>query len=160
MDRGDVEAAEVLDGDIGADDAVRRAATIEVDAATLAWVEARLDRELPAIAGFFGTPLTGREGVNFLRYAPGGFYLPHVDRAEVEAWPNAARRRTAIVVFLNTSTPEPGLGEFSGGELHVIDARAHIVPVAGRLVAFDAGLLHEVTPVRLGTRDVIVDWCY
>jgi hypothetical protein len=26
------------------------------------------------------------------------------------------------------------------------------------LVAFDAGMLHEVLPVREGTRDVIVDW--
>ena len=35
-----------------------------------------------------------------------------------------------------------------------------VVPQAGLLVAFSADVLHEVTEVRAGTRDTIVDWFY
>lgn len=160
MDRGDVEPAETLDGEIGVEEDVRRAAVIDVDAGTQHDIEARLDAAREAIGRHLHVTIGEREGVNFLRYGVGGFYLPHVDRADVAAWPAAARRRIAVVLFLNTSTPVPGPGEFAGGELHVIDARVDVEPLAGRLAAFDAGLLHEVLPVRHGTRDVIVDWFY
>ena len=160
MDHGEVEPAETLDGDIGVDDTVRRVATVDVDPATQADIEARLDAAREAIGRHFHMTIGEREGVNFLRYGVGGFYLPHVDRADVPAWPAAAKRRIAVVLFLNTSTAVPGPDEFTGGELHVIDARVDIEPRAGRLAAFDAGLLHEVLPVRRGTRDVVVDWFY
>jgi len=160
MDRGAVEPAEILDDDIAADEEVRRAATIDVDPGALAAIEQRLDTARDEIGRFFGLTLTAREGVNFLRYGTGDFYLPHVDRAVIDSWPDAARRQVALVVFLNTSAPVPGPGQFSGGELCLIDARVNVVPREGMLVAFDAGLLHEVAPVGAGTRDVIVDWFY
>ncbi len=160
MDRGGIEPAEILDDDIAADEEVRRAATIDVDPAALAAIEQRLDTAREEIGRFFGLTLTEREGANFLRYGKGDFYLPHMDRAVVDTWPGAARRQVALVVFLNTSAPAPGPGQFSGGELCLIEARVNVVPREGMLVAFDAGMLHEVAPVGQGTRDVIVDWFY
>lgn len=160
MDAGDVEPAETLHEAFGVEEDVRRAATVDVDETTLSEIEARLDAAGPAIADYFGTTVSAREGASFLRYGAGGFYLPHVDRAETPAWPDAARRRLSVVVFLNSSLPSPGAGDFAGGELHVIGARQRVVPLAGRIAAFDAGLLHEVAPILAGTRDVIVDWFY
>jgi predicted 2-oxoglutarate/Fe(II)-dependent dioxygenase YbiX len=158
MDRGDTEPAEILEDTIALDVEVRRVATVDVAPAVVTDIERRLDGVRDRVAGHFGLTLTAREGVSFLRYSPGDFYLPHVDRAEVEVWPAAARRQLAVVIFLNSSVPHPDLGEFAGGELCLIDARVDVVPREGMLVAFDAGMLHEVLPVREGTRDVIVDW--
>jgi predicted 2-oxoglutarate/Fe(II)-dependent dioxygenase YbiX len=160
MDQGAVEAAEILDDTITLDEEVRRVAVIDVPASALEEVEQRLDAAREAVARFFGLTLTSREGSNFLRYQKGGFYLPHIDRAVSESWPDAARRQVALVVFLNTSTLAPGPGEFRGGELCLIETRVDVVPREGLLVAFDAGMLHEVAPVAEGTRDVIVDWFY
>jgi predicted 2-oxoglutarate/Fe(II)-dependent dioxygenase YbiX len=160
MDDGAVEAAEILDDTITLDEEVRRVAVIEVPATALDEVEQRLDAARDEVGRFFGVKLTSREGANFLRYQKGGFYLPHVDRAVSESWPGAARRQVALVVFLNASAAAPGPGEFRGGELCLIEARVDVVPREGLLVAFDAGMLHEVAPVAEGTRDVIVDWFY
>jgi SM-20-related protein len=149
MDAGVTEAAEVLSTGIDERDDVRRAASIEVDARVLEEVERRLDGELDRVSAFFGMPLTGREGAGFLRYAPGGFYRPHRDRATVSSWPGAARRRVTAVVFLNA-------GGFSGGVLRVGDRT--ITPETGLLAAFRAETLHEVTTVSGGVRDSVVDW--
>ena len=92
MDAGVVEPAEVLDDDIEAQDDVRRAASIDVDARILDEVERRLDEARGRVGEFFALPLTGREGAGFLRYGPGGFYRPHRDRAIAGAWPGAAHR--------------------------------------------------------------------
>ena len=161
MDRGTHEPAEILVGrvppkadppiTIQPDREVRRATSIEVDPETLENVEGRLDAHRDTIAAFFGVTLVGREGVGFLRYGPGGFYRPHRDRADLPSWPGAARRAVAIVIFLND--------EFTGGTLRVLDDEPiDVLPRAGSLVAFPATALHEVVPVRTGTRDVIVDW--
>jgi predicted 2-oxoglutarate/Fe(II)-dependent dioxygenase YbiX len=160
MDEGASEPAEILDDEIASDQDVRRVATIDIHPSALADIEQRLDAVRDPVGRFFGLTLTTREGANFLRYEKGGFYLPHVDRAVIESWPDAARRQVALVLFLNGSAAAPLPGEFSGGELCLIDARVDVVPREGLLVAFDAGMLHEVAPVGQGTRDVIVDWFY
>jgi predicted 2-oxoglutarate/Fe(II)-dependent dioxygenase YbiX len=152
MDAGEAEPAEILRHGTGVDVTVRRAGSVDVDEATLTCVEAHLDEVRANVARAFRARLHGREGANFLRYDAGGFYLPHVDRADDPAWPDAARRQIALVVFLND--------DFDGGALHIIDARRILEPRRGRLVAFDAGLLHEVEPVTAGIRDVVVDWFY
>ena len=150
MAAGAAEAAAVLTDGIAEDETVRLARLVDVDAAVLADVEARLDDERSAVAGTTRFSLGVREGASFIRYSPGGFYLPHVDRAEDREWPDAAHRRVSVVVFLND--------DFTGGALHLIDAGTVVTPRAGLLVAFDAALLHEVEPVRNGTREVVVDW--
>lgn len=169
MDRGTRELAEVLQPDLNLDPNARRASSIEIDPAAIDAIEARLDGVRPAIAAFHNLPLATREGSGFLRYAPGGFYRPHRDRAMVSGWPGAARRRVSVIVFLNSSSPRPAPAEFSGGELILFpelpDGSAptdviEVVPRQGLLVAFDAAIVHEVRPIRAGTRDVIIDWYY
>ena len=161
MDRGVSEPAEVLHDGVALDVAVRRASSIEVDRATLAAVEGRFDAARSSLSARCGVALTGREGAGFIRYSDGGFYGPHRDQGDDPQWPAAARRRIAVVVFLNA-------GGFSGGELVIypepstesLRDAVEIPPREGLLVAFDAGRLHEVRPVAGGIRDVIVDWFY
>jgi predicted 2-oxoglutarate/Fe(II)-dependent dioxygenase YbiX len=158
MDLGGVEPAEILEDGPALDREARRASIIEVDPATLAAVEARLDAARDGLAASCGVPLGRQEGAGFIRYSHGGFYRPHRDRADDADWPGAAERRIAVVVFLNAG--------FEGGELVIYpespdhDTPARITPDPGSLVAFDAARLHEVRPVTGGTRDVIVDWFY
>ena len=168
MDRGTAEPAEVFDSGARLDLDARRAASIDVDAATLETVEAALDSARAAIAAHYRLPLVGREGPGFLRYGPGGFYRRHRDRAADPSWPGAAERLVSLVVFLNSSHTRPAAGAFSGGELRILpDAEGAqgsetiaIAPCRGLLVAFRASELHEVRPVTAGIRDVIVDWYY
>jgi predicted 2-oxoglutarate/Fe(II)-dependent dioxygenase YbiX len=151
MDAGQVEPAEILHDRIELQDEVRRAMYVEVAGVVLADVEARLDAARDAIGRFFGLALTAREGAGFVRYPDGGFYRAHRDRADVVSWPDASRRRIAVVVFLND--------DFSGGILRLLEHEAlDLVPAAGALVAFPADRLHEVTPVRGRMRDAVVDW--
>jgi predicted 2-oxoglutarate/Fe(II)-dependent dioxygenase YbiX len=161
MDAGVEEAAEVLEEQIERRDAVRLAASMEIDELTRADVEERLDAVREAIGTFHSVRLGAREGAGFIRYPDGGFYRPHRDRANVASWPEAARRRIAVVVFLNSSTEAAGNG-FAGGILRLfVDASPiEIQPKAGLLVAFPADALHEVTAVRGGPRDAVVDWFY
>lgn len=162
MDAGSADDAEVLEDGIERRAEVRRAASIEIDPSVVAEIEQRFDVLRPAIAAFFATPLSGREGAGFLRYHDGGFYTAHRDRADVPAWPDAARRCIAVVAFLNGSRDGGSDGDFDGGTLRVwMDERiVEVTPRAGTVIAFPADLLHEVTMVRGGIRDAIVDWYY
>ena len=103
-----------------------------------------------------------REGAGFIRYPAGGFYRAHRDRGNDPQWQPAARRAAAIVLFLNASRASGAGGDFDGGilRLHLPDGAVDVVPVPGLLIAFPADALHEVTEVRDGTRDAIVDWYY
>lgn len=169
MGRGTAEPAEVFDSGASVDLRARRAASIDVDPATLDTVEMTLDGVRNAIAAHYQLSLVSREGPGFLRYGPGGFYRRHRDRAVDAVWPGAARRQISLIVFLNSSCPRPAPGEFSGGELVIFPdsldvpvtvGAITVVPRQGSLVVFDASTSHEVRPVRGGTRDVIVDWYY
>ena len=165
MDRGAPEAAEVLDRTIELQEDVRRSSHIEVDAATLDHLERTLDGQQKRIEQFFGLRLPSREGVSLLRYTAGGFFKPHRDHGYVDSWPDAARRRVSLVLFLCSSREIDAHGTFSGGalRLHYEDAQASsrdIHPRAGTLVAFLSTTLHEVLPVHDGIRDTVVDWCY
>lgn len=152
MDAGRPEAAEILDQHAERRDDVRLATYVEVDDATLRLVEERLDAQRETISRFFRVRLTAREGAGFVRYPDGGYYRPHWDRADMPSFPGAARRRVAVVVFLND--------DFGGGVLRILDGGGDIVPSTGTLVAFPADALHEVTRVVGGVRDAIVDWYY
>jgi len=166
MDRGLPETAEVLSEIIEVKDRVRDASSIDVDAAILDFVEQSLDAHRSALNAFFSTSLGPREGAGFLRYQPGGFYRRHRDHAIVASWPGAARRRIAVVVFLNSCREvDASDGAFTGGSLRLLPEidegkTIDILPRAGTLVAFPATRLHEVTVVHRGTRDTVVDWFY
>jgi predicted 2-oxoglutarate/Fe(II)-dependent dioxygenase YbiX len=154
MNNGTPEDAEILHDTIERHDEVRRAVSIEVAPAVVADVEQRLDAIRDAVAAAHDMALGGREGAGFVRYAEGGFYRPHRDRAEVPSWPDAAHRCVAVVLFLNQ--------DFGGGMLRLFSdgGTIEVQPEEGLLVAFRADLLHEVTEVRGGTRDAVVDWFY
>ena len=163
MDAGEHSEAAVLDGNAVLVDAARRAGDVEVAPEMLGLVETRLDRRLGDVARYFGLALTRREGCGFVRYAPGGFYRRHVDRAESAAWPEAALRRVSAVIFLNSSRPADTGDGFEGGVLRLYlsgSEAVEIIPRRGLLVAFDASIPHEVTMVASGVRDAVVDWYY
>ena len=163
IDAGVPDQAEVLGAGISTLEEVRRAEMVEVGPEVLALVEARLDQERNRIARHFGLTLADREGTGFVRYQPGGFYRPHVDWSDSPAWPDAARRRVAAVVFLNASRAADATGEFDGGVLRLLSEQGEaedVVPRAGTLVAFPATMPHEVTTVVGGVRDAAVDWFY
>ncbi len=160
MDASAEEPADVLAATIQTEPDVRRAAYVAVDDDLIAEIERRLEAQRPAIEAFFAGPLAEREGPSVLRYRDGGFYRRHRDRGVVESWPDAARRQIAVVVFLNSSGA--GAGGFQGGTLDLFfdDAPVVVEPEAGLLVAFAADVPHEVTLVRGGVRDTVVDWFY
>ena len=161
MDSGTSESAEILHGVIEQREHVRRASYVDVEAAVLEDTESCLDAHRTEIGEFFGVALRAREGAGFVRYPDGGFYRPHRDRADVPSFPDAARRRIAVVVFLNSSREANSEGDFDGGVLRLLEPEpVDLPPRTGMLVAFRADLLHEVTVVRSGTRDAVVDWFY
>jgi len=128
-------------------------------------VEQRLDTYRVPLEQFFGIDLSAREGPSFLRYGPGGFYKPHRDHGNVASWAGAARRRIALIVFLNSARELAPTGDFAGGALrlfaeHDEGGAIDVRPREGTLVAFPATTLHEVAIVHDGTRDTIVDWFY
>jgi predicted 2-oxoglutarate/Fe(II)-dependent dioxygenase YbiX len=161
MDVGVREPTEVIEDDMALADDVRRASHIEVPPVIFELIDAHLDAQRQAIATFFEWPLEGRGGVNLLRYETGGFYRPHIDRADLPAWPPASRRAVTIILFLESSLDVDPAGGFSGGLLRLFpddDQPIEIMPRRGMLVAFPAETPHEVTPVIDGHRDTIVDW--
>jgi predicted 2-oxoglutarate/Fe(II)-dependent dioxygenase YbiX len=165
MDVGVPEAAEVLDEQIELQEAVRRTSHIDVDEATFQRLDRTFDAHRDRVERYFGLSLPEREGISLLRYAAGGFFKPHRDHGYVDSWPDAARRRVSLVLFLCTSRELDATGTFSGGTLRVHaddqDGAPHdIHPRAGTLVAFLSSTLHEVTPVTAGVRDTVVDWFY
>jgi predicted 2-oxoglutarate/Fe(II)-dependent dioxygenase YbiX len=162
MDRGEVEQAEVLAGGIRPDTRARIASLVEPPQNLVSDVEAKLDTCRERVAHALRMSLGEREGAGFIRYPAGGFYRAHRDRGVDPQWEPAARRAAAIVVFLNTSRADGLDGDFGGGilRLYAPQETVDVVPEAGLLVAFPADVLHEVTEVRDGTRDTIVDWYY
>jgi predicted 2-oxoglutarate/Fe(II)-dependent dioxygenase YbiX len=152
----------VIEDDMVLVEDVRRASQIEVTPAILKLIDSHLDAQRQAIATFFEWQLDGREGVNLLRYEAGGFYKPHTDKADLPAWPPAARRAVTIVLFLESSREVDPAGGFIGGILRLFregeGTPVEIVPRRGMLVGFPADTVHEVTPVVDGHRDTVVDW--
>ena len=162
MDRGQVEAAEVLAEGIKRDGEARVANLVEPPESLVRDIEAKLDACRERVARALGMSLGEREGAGFIRYPAGGFYRAHRDRGNDPQWQPAARRAAAIVLFLNASRASGAGGDFDGGilRLHLPDGAVDVVPEPGLLIAFPADALHEVTEVRDGTRDAIVDWYY
>lgn len=162
MHVGVAEDAEVLDLGIHRQPLVRNAALVEPPERLIEAIEIRLDSCRDRVAEALGLGLGGREGAGFIRYPEGGFYRAHRDRGDDPQWADAARRAIALVLFLNSSRDASPDGDFDGGVLRLFgpEGAVDVVPEAGTLVAFPADVLHEVTEVRGGTRDTVVDWFY
>jgi predicted 2-oxoglutarate/Fe(II)-dependent dioxygenase YbiX len=162
MDDGVVEHAEILDRGIHREADVRVATLIEPASDLVRDVESKLDACRERLEGALGMTFAEREGAGFIRYPDGGFYRAHRDRGDDPQWADAARRAIALVLFLNSSRDVSPDGDFEGGVLRLLgpDDAIDVLPEAGTLVAFPADVLHEVTEVRGGTRDTVVDWFY
>jgi len=163
MDLGASDPAEILEDTVEYHEHIRRTLSIEVPDPTLEWVERDLENARDRLAELSGMTLGVREGCGFLRYLPGGFYLPHRDRGDLPSWPGAAQRQLAVVVFLATARDAGDPEGFTGGVLRLYSEESEpidIVPVEGTLIAFPATTLHEVTRVGDAVRDAVVDWFY
>ena len=162
MDRGAAEPAEILDTGVSAQPRIRNASLVEPLADVIDLIEDRLEACRNLVAASLSLSLGDREGAGFVRYPSGGFYKPHRDRGDDVQWPAASRRAAALVIFLNSSREiSRAAGEFDGGNLRLLEPQMEVlIPEAGLLVAFPAGVLHEVTDVHGGSRDTIVDWFY
>jgi predicted 2-oxoglutarate/Fe(II)-dependent dioxygenase YbiX len=162
MDVGAKEDAEVLARGIHRHSLVRHASLVEPPGSLIEAIEVRLDSCRDRVAEALGLGVGDREGAGFIRYPEGGFYRAHRDRGDDPEWADAARRAVALVLFLNSSRDASPDGDFEGGVLRLFgpDGTIDVLPEAGTLVAFPADVLHEVTEVRDGTRDTVVDWFY
>ena len=104
--------------------------------------------------GKWNFDLDSTEKVQFGKYMPGSFYLPHRD-CDVEAYSN---RKLSISVQLSDGD------RYSGGDLRItnFDNGQCEMPEAirnqGSVIVFPSMLLHEVTKVRSGTRYSLVQW--
>ena len=162
MDLGASEPAEILAAGVTPQPSTRNASLVEPAKDVIDLIELKLESCRDHVAAALSLTLGDREGVGFIRYPSGGFYKPHRDRGDDSQWPAAARRAAALVIFLNSSREiSRAAGEFDGGILRLLEPQMEaVIPEAGLLVAFPADVLHEVTDVRGGTRDTIVDWFY
>lgn len=162
MDLGATEPAEILDAGVTSRPGTRNAVLVEPAEDVIDLIESRLESCRDSVGASLALTLGDREGVGFVRYPSGGFYRPHRDRGDDVQWTAASRRAAALVIFLNSSREvSRAAGEFDGGILRLLEPQLKIlIPEAGLLVAFPADVLHEVTEVRGGTRDTIVDWFY
>ncbi len=103
------------------------------------------------------------DGPLFCRYRQGGHFRAHRDRSpDLLDAPAVRSRRISLVCLLNDADETRGAPAFDGGALVLYP---EFLPVnaplrAGSIIAFSSDLLHEVRPVRLGTRYSAVAWLY
>jgi predicted 2-oxoglutarate/Fe(II)-dependent dioxygenase YbiX len=110
----------------------------------------------------------GLDGPKFCSYPAGGYFRAHRDHSDDPNDPAYVRHRTlSFSCVLNDDQAAGGLPTFDGGTLvlYVREpngsvASVNLRPSAGSVVAFRADLMHEVRPVRTGTRFAAVAWLY
>jgi predicted 2-oxoglutarate/Fe(II)-dependent dioxygenase YbiX len=161
------------------DESGRKVWHAQIHSATETEISRRLESVRPRLERHFGVRLTDCEGPHFLRYDAGGFHVPHRD-ARPGSPLDIKRRKVSLVVFLNSSVPEPVAGTknrkrkdvetaygYGGGELVlyglVDDPKwqnfGFSVPAnTGLLVAYPSYQAHEIKPVKFGQRFTIVAW--
>ncbi len=165
----DWESGEVRDDENWVvDETVRKTEYARVPESTELLVKRRLMALKPRLESHFSVALTACEGVNFLFYSQGGFYIAHQDsNMETDAPELLQKRRVSIVIFLNEEVKEPHPDGYGGGALVFYgllkDPRwaewgFPISSETGLLIAFPSNLMHEVEPVTYGERYTIVSW--
>ena len=121
-------------------------------------INERLNELRPQLEVFFGNALASDfEKAKFLKYDPGDFFAPHTDAQY--------RRKINITINLNTSINATGELNFEGGELQLYglikkpeftNKGISAPSTAGCLIAYPVDVVHEVTPIKSGTRFSIV----
>ncbi|MCX6521087.1 MAG: 2OG-Fe(II) oxygenase [Actinobacteria bacterium] len=109
-----------------------------------------VDRLLPAAATAFAQPIRSHEAFKIVRYDAGaGWFTAHRDN---EA-PDARHRRLAVTVNLDE--------DFEGGHLRFPEfGTDEFRPRPGAAIVFSCSLLHEVTPVRRGSRHALLTFLW
>jgi predicted 2-oxoglutarate/Fe(II)-dependent dioxygenase YbiX len=149
------------------DESVRRVSYAVIPKQTRRLVKSHLEELKPKLEEHFQVPLTGYQGPQFLVYGPETFYKAHRD-TRPGAPPDILQRRVSVVIFLNAPGQNPAEEDYGGGgaltfygllEGPVWERCSFSLESAtGLLVAFRAGVLHEVKPVISGHRFAIVAW--
>lgn len=105
--------------------------------------ERLLRRALPEIARVYQFNVARRDPFKLLAYPQdAGYFRAHRDNET----PDVAYRRFALSVNLNA-------GAYAGGEFRYPEFGPHLFsPATGSALVFSCSLLHEVLPVRNGTR--------
>ena len=121
----------------------------------------------PRLEARFSVGLGDCETPQFLRYERGDRFAAHQDSSSDPAESDSPARRRVSAVLLLGSDASPAAEGHRGGVLTFFDTSATAtwqtcrVPVdapAGSVIAFPSDLVHEVTPVRSGTRLSVVTW--
>lgn len=156
------------DGEGVVDETVRSVRYAHVASCSQAAIQERLLGIRPALEEHFQVELERCQTLQFLVYREGAFYDPHRDSSDQpDAHPDFPRRKVSTVLFLNGESHEATPDSYTGGSLAlygVLDQPPWSrlgFPLAGHqglLVAFPAGMLHGVQPVRAGERYTVVNW--
>ena len=103
----------------------------------------RIEKALAQARWFpgWGLPVGPLQAVH---YHAGGFYRPHLDN-----YPGS-RRFVSVVCYLND--------EFDGGGTYFPHLKFRVNPRAGKVVIFDATLLHGAEPVKGGEKSILIGW--
>jgi predicted 2-oxoglutarate/Fe(II)-dependent dioxygenase YbiX len=145
---------------------VRRTRAVAVGSDLVDRVRHCFDRLRPRLEARFSAGLAGCEAPQFLRYGRGDRFGAHRDNAARSGDLGVlSRRRVSIVLFVTGSDLDSR--HHDGGLLTFFDTSLNAtwntcrVPIRvppGTAVAFPSDLVHEVTPVRRGTRLTAVSW--
>ncbi len=155
-------------GDVEIDRSTRSTDLAKVAPEAVELVERRLAAVIPEIARHYGLPIRGFQPPQFLVYHTGDFFHEHTDNAEGDDASEYLRARSvAAVIFLNGEGDPAESDAFRGGELTFYDLFEQLeaerlgFPLQaeeGLLIAFPAGVTHEVRPVEAGERYTVVTW--
>jgi predicted 2-oxoglutarate/Fe(II)-dependent dioxygenase YbiX len=99
----------------------------------------------PLIKKILGVNLYEHSGTQFLRYPPGGHYIPHQDAST-----DLLYRYFTVVCYLND--------DFEGGHTWFPSLSHSVVPQAGKAVVFPSRFYHCAKPVIRGEKFVIISW--
>ena len=151
--RGAMRGAGGAAAPVSAVASARRTTELVVPDGLRAEVERALEDRRAELAGRFDRELDEVERAQFLRYAPGDYFVAHQDGNTPMVPDHTLHRRVSAVLFVS----DPG--DYDGGALVLHgDERVALSPPAGTLVAFPAETTHEVTPLERGERLTVVAW--
>jgi prolyl 4-hydroxylase len=123
---------------------------------------ARLDQR---ISRLMNAPVENGEGLQVLRYGPGGHSAPHFDfllpsnTANEESLARSGQRMSTLIVYLN-DVPEGGATVFAEIGLSVMPRRGHAVyfEYANSRQQLDGRSLHAGAPVMKGEKWAMTKW--
>jgi len=130
-------------------------------------LEQRLQEIKPEIERHFGLRLSNCETPQYLIYAPGDFFKPHLDAGDYGGQNFTSSRRVSVVIFLNRQSQEPAEDAYGEGQFTLYGlldgpqwekCACPLDAEPGLLIAFPSDKWHEVKPVSHGRRFTVVTW--